>query len=298
MPHMDNPVYVGRFAPSPTGPLHFGSLVAALASFLDARAAGGSWLVRIEDLDPPRQTPAAARVILNQLAGFGLQHDGEVLYQSTRLDAYDSALQKLRDMQLAFPCTCSRKDVDVIYNGRCRNRTFAETTALHSIRCRIDSRVISIDDRLRGLQRWHLTETVGDFIVKRKDGLFAYQLAVIVDDDFQRVTDVVRGTDLLESTPRQVYLGTCLGLLPQRYAHLPVITGPDGTKLSKQSHAAAVDPTDALTLLRIALLALGQPDPGKHSNTTALLDVAINNWRIELVCGNTEIALADLPVTL
>ncbi|XOV85942.1 MAG: tRNA glutamyl-Q(34) synthetase GluQRS [Pseudomonadota bacterium] len=293
---MDKPVYVGRFAPSPTGPLHFGSLVAALASFLDARAVGGRWLVRIEDLDPPRETPAAARFILDQLTGFGLHYDGEVLYQSTRLDAYGDALQRLRDMQLTFPCTCTRKDLGKIYGGRCRGRSFDETEAPYAIRCRVDATDISIIDRISGRQHWNLSKNVGDFIVKRKDGLFAYQLAVVVDDAFQGVTDVVRGTDLLGSTPRQVYLASCLGLPHQRYAHLPVITGADGAKLSKQTHAAAVDPADAVFLLRRALLALGQPDPGNSATVTKLIETAINNWRIDRVPNCAGLPLSGLSI--
>ncbi|MEX2489670.1 MAG: tRNA glutamyl-Q(34) synthetase GluQRS, partial [Pseudomonadales bacterium] len=230
----DSDYYVGRFAPSPTGPLHFGSLVAALASYLDARHHNGLWLLRIEDLDPPRESPDAPQQIMSQLKGFGMHWDGEVLYQSDRLDAYQQALDQLRAENLVYPCTCTRKMVGTIYNGRCRKNDF-NINAPYAIRLVIGDMVISFKDRVMGPLYYHLDKDVGDFIIKRKDGLFAYQLAVAVDDAFQQVTHVVRGADLLDSTPRQIAVCRQLNLIEPSYTHVPVITGKDGSKLSKQT---------------------------------------------------------------
>jgi glutamyl-Q tRNA(Asp) synthetase len=241
-------VYRGRFAPSPTGPLHFGSLVAALGSYLDAKAHGGEWLVRIEDLDTPRNVPGAADDILRTLERFGLEWDGPVLYQSSRLEAYEAVLEDLRRRHLVFPCGCSRKDVGDRYPGTCR----------HGIRGRLDTpswrfhvsdEIIRFDDRRLGPQQQNVQEYVGDFVLRRADGLFAYQLAVVVDDAFQGVTDVVRGEDLLDSTARQILLQRALDLPQPRYLHLPVVLNEAGQKLSKQTGAAALDPDRAEELL-------------------------------------------------
>lgn len=272
-------VYVGRFAPSPTGPLHFGSLVAALASFLDARHEGGRWLLRIEDLDPPRESARAPARIIEQLKAFGLAWDGEVLYQSQRLDAYAAALEQLAGSGSVYPCVCSRRSFTGIYPGRCRGRTFDDTDESHAVRFRVPDDAVSISDRIMGARSWRLDRDVGDFIVKRKDGLFAYQLAVVVDDAFQGISDVVRGNDLLDSTPRQVCLAHALGVPEVRYAHFPVITGTDGAKLSKQAHAAPVDTGDVLPVLRRALKALGQPEHRANS-VPAAIDAAIDEWDI------------------
>lgn len=273
--------YVGRFAPSPTGPLHFGSLVAALASYLDARHQHGRWLVRIEDLDPPRESTEAPAQILHQLAAFGFEIDGDVLYQSTRLDAYQEALEELTAAGLTFPCDCSRKSYDGVYPGRCRTRT---PTGEVAIRVRVeDEQVVGMNDRILGQHQWQLGEDVGDFIVRRKDGLFAYQLAVVVDDGFQDITHIVRGNDLLDSTPRQLYLTDALGYRPVSYAHIPLILGPDGSKLSKQAHAAAIDTADPMPILRRALAALGQPSHPGESSPSRLLQLASRDWDVELV---------------
>ncbi len=237
--------YKGRFAPSPTGPLHFGSLVAALASYLDARANGGEWLLRMEDLDTPRVQAGAADSILADLEHFGFEWSGPVMYQSSRINAYRAALEKLRSQGLIYPCGCSRKDSEARYPGTCANGLPPGKMA-RSWRVRVSR---------------ELAETAGDFILLRADGIFAYQLAVVVDDEAQGITDVVRGADLLDSTPRQIYLQQMLGYATPRYRHIPLVLGPDGQKLSKQNGAAALDSARAADLLREALLFLGYPIP-------------------------------------
>lgn len=281
--------YVGRFAPSPTGPLHFGSTVAALASWLDARAAGGRWLLRIEDLDPPREIPEAPGWIMTQLSDLGLNWDGEVLRQSARLEAYQEAINDLIGRGLAYPCTCSRKSTPPVYPGRCREKTFREIAEPYAIRLRTDNRVITTDDRIKGSQHWHLADDVGDFIIRRKDGLDAYQLAVVVDDAWQAITDVVRGDDLLDSTPRQIYLGACLGAPALNYAHFPVVLGSDGHKLSKQAHASAVETDDAVTVLSAALAALGQTVPARQP-LDRFLQEAVRHWNILSVPRSPSVA--------
>jgi len=212
--------YRGRFAPSPTGPLHQGSLVAAVASYLEARAAGGRWLVRMEDLDTPRCIPGAADLILRALDVYGLHWDGPVLYQSSRLPAYQDALQQLIVRDAAYPCGCSRKEIGDVYPGTCRNGLPPGKSARSW--------------RIRG------TPDVDDFVLKRADGIFAYQLAVVVDDAFQDITHVVRGADLEDSTPRQLHLQSLLGLTHPAYRHVPVVTNENGEKLSKQTLAPAL----------------------------------------------------------
>ncbi|KAI95811.1 glutamyl-Q tRNA(Asp) ligase [Rhodomicrobium udaipurense JA643] len=255
--------YIGRFAPSPTGPLHFGSLVAAVASYCDARAAGGRWLVRMEDIDPPREMPGAARRILDQLAAYGFEWDGDVLFQSTRLDAYAEALDALRASGHVFWCNCSRADLarrsGAVYPGTCRAFTAPRDDA--AVRIRVPPGTVEFADRVFGPQREDVAETVGDFVVRRRDGLFAYQLAVVVDDDFQGVTDVVRGADLLDNTARQIVLQRLLGLPTPRYMHLPLALNADGSKLSKQTHAQELPTPADSGLLWQALAFLGQDVP-------------------------------------
>lgn len=252
---------VGRFAPSPTGPLHFGSLVAAVASCVDARARGGRWLVRMEDLDPPREPPGAARRILEQLLAFGLRWDGRVLYQSERLAAYEAALERLAAEGLVFACGCSRAAVrrmGGVYDGSCRGRA---PRGPDPLRVRVAPEEIVVDDAVQGRFRQHLEREAGDFVVRRRDGLFAYQLAAVVDDAFQGVTRVVRGADLLDSTPRQIYLQRRLGLPTPAYGHVPVAVDARGRKLSKQHLARPVDCGDPGTMVRRALEFLGQRPP-------------------------------------
>ena len=265
--------YIGRFAPSPSGPLHFGSLVAALASWLDARAAGGRWLVRVEDLDRPQVQPGAADGILRTLERLGLYWDGEVVFQSRRSALYEQALARLRDTYL---CGCSRREIAdsavslatdgaQVYPGTCRAGLPAGRNA-RALRVRVQG-MISFADRVQGLLKQDLERGVGDFVLRRADGQFAYQLAVVVDDADQQVTDVVRGADLLDSTPRQIYLQRLLGLATPRYLHVPVAIDARGEKLSKHAGARPIDRED----LQRALRFLGQPE-------SATLDDAVRSW--------------------
>ena len=268
--------YIGRFAPSPTGPLHYGSLVAALASFLDARHAGGKWLLRIEDLDPPRESIDAAPEIIRQLLALGLQWDLEVLYQSARLKSYDAALESIK--KFTFSCTCSRKAISDIYPGTCRLKKNIPPGEPYAFRLQVPKHKVSIIDRGLGLLTWDLEKKVGDFIIKRKDGLHAYQLAVVVDDIYYSVSHIVRGNDLLDSTPRQLALYNRLEASPPEYLHIPVLVDKSGNKLSKQAQAKPVDTSDTLTTIRSALSDLGQ-DTHEHSlNIKELLEKAAASW--------------------
>ena len=250
--------YRGRFAPSPTGPLHLGSLVAALGSWLLARSAGGEWWVRMEDLDPPREVAGAADQQLSTLAAFGLHADAPILWQSQRFAAYQSALEQLLADGSAFACHCSRSDLAVSggIHRACVATTRREDPA---IRLRVpDGSVITFHDGLQGDVTQDVAREVGDFVLKRADGPWAYQLAVVVDDATQGMTDIVRGADLLDSTPRQILLQRALGLPTPRYLHLPVVVDARGHKLSKSSDAPAVDAGDPLPSLRAAWQVLGQ----------------------------------------
>lgn len=265
--------YRGRFAPSPTGPLHGGSLVAALASWLDARAHGGTWLVRIEDVDRPRCVPGADQEILRQLAACGLHPDEAPVWQSQRDVIYQAALDRLVREGRAYPCACSRKDIEValralglgrtrhgelIYPGTCREGLHGK--AARAWRFRVPDGVVAWTDRRMGTHLQNVAGEVGDFVLKRADGLFAYQLAVVADDAEQRITHVVRGEDLTDNTPRQVLLQRALGLPTPGYLHAPLVLGANGEKLSKQNGAAALDLHDALAALRSAASTLGLPD--------------------------------------
>jgi glutamyl-Q tRNA(Asp) synthetase len=259
----------GRFAPSPTGPLHFGSLVAAIASWLDARHARGQWLVRIEDVDETRTVPGAADDILRALEAFGLQWDGEVAWQSRRKPLYEAALARLRAAGLAYRCRCSRKEIadsglrgieGAVYPGTCRALGLA--LDVHGAdRFRVRAGPVELDDRVQGRLVQDVARDVGDFVLKRRDGLHAYQLAVVVDDAEQGIDHVVRGADLLLSTPRQILLQQALGLPTPAYLHFPVAANAAGEKLSKQTLAAPVDTQRAGPLVAGALAFLGQPAP-------------------------------------
>jgi glutamyl-Q tRNA(Asp) synthetase len=258
--------YRGRFAPSPTGPLHFGSLVAAAASFLQARAHKGEWLVRMEDLDPPREMKGAADDILRTLERFGMHWDGAVVYQSARGDAYRDAIERLRELNATYPCACSRKEIadsslsgidGPVYPATCRGG-LASGRQARATRVRTDGAHVSFHDRWQGKIECDLEREIGDFVVHRADGLMAYQLAVVVDDAAQGITEVVRGADLLWSTPRQLHLQHLLGLPPPSYAHVPAVVNARGEKLSKQTGAAALATQPVLSLLRRAWLFLGQ----------------------------------------
>lgn len=259
--------YRGRFAPSPTGELHMGSLLVALASWLRARQHGGTWLVRIEDVDRVREVPGSARSILAALAAFGMESDEPVLYQSRRDEAYRQALQQLQDAGVAFPCHCSRSQVRARggHRGRCPapDRGTGPDTAGHASRpawrLLVPDREIGFVDAVQGPVRQSLLREVGDFVLRRRDGLWAYQLAVVVDDADQGITEIVRGADLLDSTPRQILLQQLLGLPTPAHAHLPLLLDDRGAKLSKQSRSAPVDPADPLPAMRHALHLLGVP---------------------------------------
>ncbi|MBK7983387.1 MAG: tRNA glutamyl-Q(34) synthetase GluQRS [Candidatus Competibacteraceae bacterium] len=283
----------GRFAPSPTGPLHFGSLIAALGSFLEARQQGGEWLVRIEDADTQRARTGAAAAILRALDRYQLHWDGSVLYQSHQTDAYQTALERLFDAGLAYPCACSRRELanhprardgSPIYSGRCRTG-LSHADRPFAIRLRVTDTPLIFRDAVQGEHRQRLTDDVGDFAIRRADGLFAYQLAVVVDDAAQGVTQVVRGCDLLDSTPRQIYLQQALGLPTPRYAHLPVATDRRGRKLSKQTGATALDLLDPAPALWAALDFLGQAPPPdlRREPPATILAWALAGWRLDAV---------------
>lgn len=260
---------VGRFAPSPSGPLHFGSMVAALGSSLSARAAGGRWLLRIEDVDTPRIVPGAAEGILRTLEQFGFEWDGPVVWQSRRTDAYRAAFEALRAAERVFPCACTRREIADSalardgtrrYPGTCRDG-LAPGREARAWRLRVEPGEVSFDDAVQGPIREDVAADVGDFVLLRADGLFAYQLAVVVDDAEAGVTEVVRGADLLDSTGRQILLQRLLGHPQPRYAHLPVASNAAGEKLSKQTLARAVEGADPARVLVDALDFLGQEPP-------------------------------------
>jgi len=278
--------YVGRFAPSPTGPLHLGSLIAAIASFLEAKKNQGQWLLRMEDLDPPREETGAAQQILDCLQTHGLNWDGKVLWQSQRHDTYQQTVSKLLSEGNAYYCCCSRTDIQQmggIYDGRCRNNNKVSSKD-SAVRITINSDITGFDDQLQGHFSQDLITEIGDFVIKRKDGLFAYQLAVVLDDHSQGVTHILRGSDLLDSTPRQIYLQQLLALSTPNYTHIPVITHSDGQKLSKQTHACALDPKQAALNLRQALHFLNQPPPPTSAVTVhEVLDAALEYWQLKRI---------------
>lgn len=286
------PAYRGRFAPSPTGPLHFGSLVAAVASFLDARSVDGEWLVRIEDLDRPREIPGAAVEILRTLDAFGFDWDGRVLYQSSRTDAYARAVVRLTDAGLAYACGCSRREIAAlgrpgidgpVYPGTCR-RGLPRGKSARSLRLRTGTGLIRIRDRIQGELGGDLQRDVGDFVLRRADGIHAYQLAVVVDDAFQGINQVVRGADLMASTPRQKYLLQALGLPAPAYAHVPVVVDDHGRKLSKSRADAPVDPSDPVPSLLLAWAFLGQaPFPEPPANLAEFWSHAVSAWDADLI---------------
>lgn len=276
--------YRGRFAPSPTGPLHLGSLIAALASYLHARCHHGAWLVRMEDLDPPREEPGAAKAILQSLRDHGLQWDGEVLFQSSRSHAYDQALEQLAESGDLFRCDCTRALLGPGGScaGRCAPRQ-PEVRKPWALRLSVKPGTqISFEDQVQGHQLEMLAQDLPDFTLLRKDGLYAYQLAVVVDDAYQGVTDVVRGSDLLDSSGRQIYLQQQLGLEQPGYCHIPVMTNTDGQKLSKQNHAPALLASEAALNLRRALAFLRQPEPpAELNNCQQLIAFATRHWCVD-----------------
>lgn len=282
--------YRGRFAPSPTGPLHAGSLLAALASWLDATHAGGAWLLRIEDIDPPREQAGASAAILADLQRLELRSAEPVLYQSQRLPAYALALQQLLDQGDAFECWCSRSQLAAsggVHRGQCVAAPRSDRPA--AIRLWVDDGVIGFEDRIQGHYQHSLLDAVGDFVLRRSDGLYAYQLAVVVDDAWQGITDIVRGSDLLDSTPRQILLQRKLGLPTPRYAHIPVLLGEDGHKLSKQNLAPAACLDDPLARLREAAAMLGQAPAPAGLELPAWLAWMGEHWRMDRVPGTLSL---------
>ena len=298
--------YRGRFAPSPTGSLHFGSLLAAVASYADARAHAGVWLVRMEDLDRAREVPGAADDILRTLTAFGCRWDESVIFQRDRFDAYQAALDRLAARGLTYPCGCSRAEVarlglpgpeGPIYPGTCRDGLLQGRRA-STIRLRTRGQPIAVMDRIQGAQEQSIEATIGDFVLRRADGIHAYQLAVVVDDDWQGVTHVVRGADLRLSTPRQILLQQSLGLTQPSYAHVPLAVDAEGHKLSKSHAAAPVDPANPLPALRRAWELLGQEpltlDASVNGGSTERFWAqAIARWRIERVPARLAISIVD-----
>jgi glutamyl-Q tRNA(Asp) synthetase len=283
--------YRGRFAPSPTGLLHTGSLVAALASWLDARAHGGTWLIRMEDLDAPRVVPGAADSILATLAAFGLTSDEPVLYQSTRQAAYAQALRQLDAARLAYRCSCSRSETTGVYTGHCRDLGLVARDSAWRLKLDLHAR-IHFTDALQGECSATGAE-LGDPIIFRRDGLAAYQLAVVVDDAAQGITHVVRGADLLDSTCWQIAVARALGLPVPAYAHLPLITEPDGSKLAKSRRSVPLDPRNARTQL-VETLSLLQMQPSEGLTTDTVSDIlqwAVKNWQPAQLVGIREVRL-------
>ena len=291
---LDKRPYIGRFAPSPTGPLHLGSLYTALASFLQARSQQGLWLLRIDDLDTPRNIKGSADSILKTLDAFGLHWDGSVVYQSQTLDVYHEILDQLVKDKLIYPCTCSRKTLTDIYSGVCRDKQTLPNSP-YSLRIKTDNRIISFEDELQGLISHNLAEQHGDFILKRKDQIIAYQFAVVIDDDRQQINHVVRGFDLLDSTPRQIYLQQILGLVTPDYMHVPVIIDEQGYKLSKQTRATAVDlkKPHAVIFELLALLKQNPPSELQHAPSTELLNWAVEHWNPALLKNLRAICMSS-----
>lgn len=285
------PEYIGRFAPSPTGPLHFGSLVAAVASYCDAKSANGKWLVRIEDLDKPREVEGAAQQILDTLDAYGFIWDGEIIYQSQQTAHYEQAFQHLKTSGYIYPCTCSRKEIadssslqgieGVIYPGTCLRHPIKANASI-AWRVKTLGNTQTFQDAIQGNIHQELSKEIGDFVIKRADGLFAYQLAVVVDDALQGITHVVRGADLLLSTPRQIYLKQLLGLPDTVYAHIPIVKNAAGEKLSKQTLAPALTLQQAKHQLLEALKFLDQSPPNSLNSATLkeIWHWAIAHWQI------------------
>lgn len=280
--------YRGRFAPSPSGPLHADSLITALASYLDARANNGKWYIRMEDLDPPRESIKAANQILQALECLNLYWDDEVLYQSHRHDVYYGVLTQLQKQNLVFPCTCSRQDIQKhagIYPGTCRLCDINDSDLVlghYALRCKVSDSTMQFNDLLQGRQSQNLESETGDFIIKRKDGLYSYQLAVVVDDAFQKITHIIRGIDLINSSHRQIYLQRLLDYLQPVYGHIPVIINTKGQKLSKQHHAAPLNLSNPSLTLYQTLIYLQQSPPAELQSCkpSDILLWAIENWQL------------------
>lgn len=281
--------YVGRFAPSPTGPLHFGSLITAVASYCDAKAHNGQWLVRIEDTDIPRIYPGSEQHILQCIDAFEFEADAEIIFQRDRLDRYQAVLDQLQQRGLTYACQCTRKILgsNHIYKGTCRDLGLDQQH--NAIRLQVSDQTICFQDALQGLQCSNLQADLGDFVLKRRDGIINYQLAVVVDDAAQGITHVVRGADLLDNTARQIWLGQCLDYPRLSYMHLPLAMNNQGQKLSKQNLAQALDPSQAAIHLQQAIQALGQP-PVALDRPARMLTQAIAQWDRKLIPPGMHIA--------
>ncbi len=281
--------YIGRFAPSPTGPLHMGSLVTALASWVDARQRHGQWLLRIEDIDPPREVAGATEQIITALDAHGLHWDGEISYQSARSAHYDSVLDHLRARNELYACQCTRKHLRAVaaetgntaYPGTCSNLGLAERNL--PLRLRVARGETTFTDANAGEMRENVSAKIGDFIIRRRDFFYAYQLAVVVDDALQRITHVVRGADLMDNSPRQIVLQHMLGYPTPEYLHLPLVTNTHGDKLSKQTGADALDNDDALANLQKAWRFLGQSAVSTPSKVSEFLTAAVTLWQREKI---------------
>lgn len=274
--------YIGRFAPSPTGPLHFGSLITAVASYCDAKANQGTWLVRIEDTDIPRIYPNSESHILNCIDAFEFEPDAEIIFQKNRLDLYEQVLEQLKQAQQIYACECTRKQLgsNHIYVGTCRDLHLDFSN--QAIRLKVDDQLICFDDLLQGRQCSNLKNDLGDFVLKRRDGIISYQLAVVVDDYLQGITHVVRGADLLDNTARQIWLGSLLDYPKLNYMHLPLAMNDQGQKLSKQNMAQALDLSKAAELLQSTILTLGQPFV-ELDRPRIMLQQAVQQWDVNLI---------------
>ncbi|BBQ50560.1 tRNA glutamyl-Q(34) synthetase GluQRS [Acinetobacter pittii] len=281
--------YSGRFAPSPTGPLHFGSLITAVASYCDAKAHQGKWLVRVEDTDIPRIYPGSEEHILTSLEAFQFEPDTEIIFQKNRLDIYESVLDQLKREGLIYACQCTRKMLgsNAIYAGTCRDLNLDFQG--QAIRVTVQDQQICFDDRLQGRHCSNLQHDLGDFVLKRRDGIINYQLAVVVDDYLQGITHVVRGADLLDNTERQIWLGQLLGYPQLSYMHLPLAMNDQGQKLSKQNLAQALDLSKAPELLQKAILALGQPNVDLDQ-PRLMLKQAVAQWNVDLIPHEQELS--------
>jgi len=291
--------YRGRFAPSPTGPLHFGSLVAAMGSYLQAKSQNGEWILRIDDIDPPRVQKGAVDSILRTLEGFGFEWDEDVIFQSKRRERYQEAVHSLLEKNLAYPCSCSRKSIlentgqtkgQIVYPGFCRNGPILKLpeSSNYNIRLLSHNKIIQFDDGILGTQSFDLEKVIGDFILQRRDGYFSYHLASGIDDAEQNITEVVRGSDLLNCTPSQIHVQQSLGLPSPMYRHLPIVVNEMGQKLSKQSHAKPIEITETMDLLYKSLKFLGQMPPIELINTNKedIWSWAKTHWRLDLVSKN------------
>ena len=288
-------MYIGRFAPTPSGPLHFGSIIAALGSYLDARKNSGRWLVRLDDLDDTRVKPGACDTILNTLERLGLFWDGEVLYQSTRTDAYQHGLEYLKNCGLVYPCRCSRNALKGIkrYPGTCRNN-LNPGERRHALRLFVNDCIILLEDRIQGNISFNLAEETGDFVLLRSDNIFAYQLASVIDDDWQMITHIVRGADLIESTICQIYLQTRLDMPAPEYCHLPVAVKADGRKISKTNRAqdALLYSTPEKVLLKaMKFLGFTLADELENGTPAEIIQWGIDNWDLAKVPSTRQITV-------